>query len=56
MADAWDKLTDPVEQKRQHQEMIQRVHGKKPAGRFVAPLIYWGFVVLGAIALAKIFG
>ena len=53
MKSEWDKLNDPAEQERQRQEMMQRVHGRAPIGRFIAPLIYWGGVIVAGILLAK---
>ena len=55
MGSEWDKLTDPVEQERERREMMQRVHGRAPAGRIFGKLLYWGAALLVGTFVAKYF-
>ena len=55
MASEWDKLNDPVRQEIERREMMQRVHGRAPLGRFLGPMLYWGAVLIVGVVMAKYF-
>lgn len=53
MKNEWDKSNDPVEQELERREMMRRVHGRAPLGRFFAPLLYWGAALLIGTLVAR---